>query len=185
MIPSVNSRAEVRGKRGFEQLLRRLRRRIPDSRAGHRSRVKARWAGSPQSNRDGNVANVVNNRGQVAGVSAMSGNTTTHAFLWTKERGKMLDLGTLSGDVNSAALGINDRSEVVGASFGAAGPINGNPRAFLWKDGVMTDLNDLVPANSPLHLLTAFGINDAGDIAGFGVTSSGDLHAFLATPCDR
>ncbi len=141
--------------------------------------------GNPNLLAIGNVANAVNNRGQVAGVSAMSGNTTTHAFLWTKERGKMLDLGTLSGDVNSAALGINDRGEMVGASFGAAGPINGNPRAFLWKDGRMTDLNDLVPANSPLHLLTAFGINDAGEIAGFGVTGGGDLHAFLATPCDR
>jgi probable HAF family extracellular repeat protein len=141
--------------------------------------------GNPDLLAIGNVANVVNNRGQVAGVSAMSGNTTTHAFLWTKERGKMSDLGTLSGDVNSAALGINDRGEMVGASFGAAGPINGNPRAFLWKDGRMTDLNDLIPPNSPLHLLTAFAINEAGEIAGFGVTSSGNLHAFLATPSAR
>jgi probable HAF family extracellular repeat protein len=133
----------------------------------------------------GNIANAINSRGQVAGVSAMPGNTTTHAFLWTRERGKMLDLGVLSGDVNSAGLGINDLGEMVGASFGAAGPINGNPRAFLWRDGRMTDLNNLVPANSPLHLLTAFGINDAGEIAGFGVTSSGDLHAFLVTPCAR
>ena len=102
--------------------------------------------GNPDLLAIGNIANVVNNRGQVAGVSAMSGNTATHAFLWTRERGKMLDLGTLPGDVNSAALGINDRGEMVGASFGAAGPINGNPRAFLWKDGGMTDLNDLIPA---------------------------------------
>src|SRR5262249_16331448 len=36
--------------------------------------------------------------------------------------------------------------------------------------------------DSPLHLLTAFQINDAGQIAGFGVTSDGDLHAFLASP---
>jgi probable HAF family extracellular repeat protein len=141
--------------------------------------------GNPDLLAIGNVANAINNRGQVAGVSAMPGNTTTHAFLWTKERGNMVDLGTLSGDVNSAALGINDHGEIVGASFGPAGPINGNPRAFVWKDGRMMDLNDLIPANSPLHLLTAFGINEAGEIAGFGVTGSGDLHAFLAAPCDR
>ena len=141
--------------------------------------------GNPDLLAIGNIANAINNRGQVAGVSAMSGNTTTHAFLWTRERGKMLDLGTLSGDVNSAALGINDRGDVVGASLGAAGPIHGNPRAFLWRNGMMTDLNDLIPANSPLHLLTAFGINDAGEIVGFGVTNTGDLHAFLATPRDR
>jgi probable HAF family extracellular repeat protein len=141
--------------------------------------------GNPDLLAIGNIANAINSRGQVAGVSAMPGNTTTHAFLWTRERGKMLDLGVLSGDVNSAALGINDRGEMVGASFGAVGPINGNPRAFLWRNAMMTDLNDLIPAISPLHLLTAFGINDAGEIVGFGVTNTGDLHAFLATPCDR
>ncbi len=141
--------------------------------------------GNPDLLAIGNIANAINSRGQIAGVSAMPGNTTTHAFLWTRERGKMLDLGVLSGDVNSAALGINDGGEMVGASFGAAGPINGNPRAFLWRNGILTDLNDLIPANSPLHLLTAFGINNAGEIVGFGVTNTGDLHAFLATPCDR
>ena len=141
--------------------------------------------GNPDLLAIGNIANAINSHGQIAGVSAMAGNTTTHAFLWTRERGKMLDLGVLSGDVNSAGLGINDFGEMVGASFGAAGPINGNPRPFLWKNGMMTDLNNLIPANSPLHLLTAFGINDAGEIVGFGVTNTGDLHAFLATPCDR
>lgn len=47
----------------------------------------------------------------------------------------------------------------------------------------MTDLNTLVPANSPLYLLTAFAINDSGEIAGFGVNEDGDLHAFSAKPC--
>ena len=78
---------------------------------------------------------------------------------------------------------MNERGEMVGASFGAAGPNKGHPRAFLWRNGMMTDLNDLIPANASLHLLIAFGINDAGEIVGFGVTNPGDLHAFLATPC--
>lgn len=43
------------------------------------------------------------------------------------------------------------------------------PCAFLWKDGVMTDLNALIPSDSPLYLLAAFWINDSGEIAGFGV----------------
>ena len=51
-------------------------------------------------------------------------------------------------------------------------------------DGVMTDLNTLVPADSPLYLLWATSINSRSEIAGFGVTSSGDVHAFLATPSD-
>jgi hypothetical protein len=45
----------------------------------------------------------------------------------------------------------------------------------------MTDLNTLIPADAPLYLLTAFGINDEGDIVGFGVTGEGDIHGFLAT----
>lgn len=47
----------------------------------------------------------------------------------------------------------------------------------------MTDLNTLAPANSPLYLLTAFAINESGEIAGFGATEGGELHGFLATPC--
>jgi hypothetical protein len=58
----------------------------------------------------------------------------------------------------------------------------GNPRAFLWENGVMTDLNTLVPANAPLYLLIGFSINSRGEIAGFGVTNDGELHAFLASP---
>ena len=94
----------------------------------------------------------------------------------------MRDLGTLPGDLVSAGLGINNRGEVVGNSVSPPGPPMGNPHPFLWKDGVMVDLNSLIPANSPLLLLTAFSINDRGQIAGFGVTSGGDIHAYLATP---
>jgi hypothetical protein len=48
----------------------------------------------------------------------------------------------------------------------------------------MTDLNTLVPDDAPLYLLTAFAINDAGEIAGFGVQkdASNQVHGFLAIP---
>jgi probable HAF family extracellular repeat protein len=129
----------------------------------------------------GNAALAINNRGQVAGTSALSGNTTHHAFLWTWETG-MQDLGILPGDLVSAGLGINNRGQVVGNSVSAPGPPTGNPHPFLWQDGVLADLNTLIPAGSPLQLLTAFSINDRGQIAGLGVTSSGVVHAYLATP---
>lgn len=57
-----------------------------------------------------------------------------------------------------------------------------NPRAFLRQNGVMTDLNTLIPANSPLHLLLACSINSSGQIVGLAVTSGGELHGYLATP---
>lgn len=53
---------------------------------------------------------------------------------------------------------------------------------MLWRNGVISNLNNLIPANSPLYLLTADAIDDLGESAGFGITSTGDVHAFLATP---
>jgi hypothetical protein len=80
---------------------------------------------------------------------------------------------------------ISDR-EVVGASISGGGLASGTPKAVVWHDGAddgVTDLNMFLAANSPfIALLTAFGVNDVGEIAGFGVTSTGDVHAFLATP---
>jgi probable HAF family extracellular repeat protein len=128
----------------------------------------------------GNRAIGINNRGQVVGGSTLPGNTTSHAFLWTRETRKMRDLGTLDGDVNTGALSINDSGDVVGVSNDASG----GARAFLWRNGVMTDLNTLAP-DSPLHLLFAAGINSRGEISGFGATEAGDIHAFLAVPCDQ
>jgi probable HAF family extracellular repeat protein len=129
----------------------------------------------------GSIGLGINNRTQVVGTSTLAGNNANHAFLWTKQTG-MQDLGVLPGDVSSAATNINDRAQVVGQSYGDGGPMMGNPRAFLWENGVMTDLNTLVPANSPLYLLIGFSINSRGEIAGFGATSSGEIHAFLASP---
>ena len=56
-------------------------------------------------------------------------------------------------------------------------------RAALWKNGTVTDLNTLVPADTDLYLLVATSMNDSGAIAGFGVSqSTGEFHAFLLVP---
>jgi probable HAF family extracellular repeat protein len=125
----------------------------------------------------GNRGTYINNNGQVVGGSALAGNKTSHAFLWTRDAG-MKDLGVLPGDFNSGALALNERGEAVGVSNDP----EGNPRAFIWRNGLLADLNTLVAADSPLYLLFAAGINNRGEIAGWGATPSGDIHAFLATP---
>jgi probable HAF family extracellular repeat protein len=125
----------------------------------------------------GNRAIYINNEGQIVGGSTLPGNKTSHAFLWTRDAG-MSDLGVLPGDFNSGALAINDRGEVVGVS----NDTEGGARAFIWRNGLMTDLNTLAPPDSPLYLLFAAGINNRGEIVGFGATEGGDVHAFLATP---
>jgi hypothetical protein len=51
----------------------------------------------------------------------------------------------------------------------------------------MTDLDTLIPLDSPLILLEATGtINSRGQIAGIALQkSTGQVHAFLATACDE
>ena len=125
----------------------------------------------------GNIAYAINNQGQVVGNSDLQGDTTFHAFLWTRRTG-MQDLGTLSGDVASVSISINDAGSVIGASLDA----KFNPRAFLWEKGMMTDLNTLIAGHSPLYLLTGCSINSRGEITGLGATSAGEIHTYLATP---
>jgi probable HAF family extracellular repeat protein len=123
--------------------------------------------GNGQGN--GILAYNVNNHGQVVGYSDLRGNANFHGFLWTSGTG-MQDLGTLPGDVNSFAIGINDAGDVVGASLDA----NFNPHPYLRQNGVMMNLNTLIPANSPLLLLLACSINSSGQIIGLAVTSTGE-----------
>ena len=93
----------------------------------------------------------------------------------------MTDLGTLPGDVTSAGISINNRGQITGVSGDAYGNFI---RGYLWENGVMTDLNTLIPADSPWYILHGFGINDEGQIVGFAVQTEPpfEVHGFLATP---
>ncbi len=112
---------------------------------------------------------------------------------WLYRDDELIDLGTLGG-TNSSAHSINAQGQVVGWSEYAAGatpvaeasPVAGEEpapppiHAFVWADGVMRDLNDLVSATE-LVLETPFAIGDGGHIVGEAI--AGDTyHAFLATP---
>jgi probable HAF family extracellular repeat protein len=133
-----------------------------------------------------NTPAFINNHGQIVGFANASGDVVNgqltikfHAFLWTQERG-MRDLGTLPGDALSEALGVNESGQVVGVSYGAG---FSHPRGFLWQNGVMTDLNTLVPAGSTLTLQVAGDINDRGEITGAAFDSTTKTSpAFLAIP---
>ena len=126
---------------------------------------------------DGIMALNINNNGQVIGSSDLPGDASFHAFVWTHETG-MQDLGTLAGDVDSAAIGINDFGQIVGVSLDAGF----NPRAFLRNGHQLLDLNTLVPGGSSLDLASACSINTAGEIVGFAFDNSGNVHAYLAVP---
>jgi probable HAF family extracellular repeat protein len=98
----------------------------------------------------------INNRGQIIGTSNLVGDLIHHPFRWTQADG-MQDLGTLGGD-NAEAWWINDAGEIVGRAD-IPGPQHYH-HAFLWKNGVMTDLG--VPEGQ--NCSTAIDINAKGQI---------------------
>src|SRR5262249_11139678 len=59
------------------------------------------------------------------------------------------------------------------------------PHAFVWQDGMMTDLNDLVVGSGWSLLSQANAVNDAGQIVGVGTNPDGLDHAFLFDPADN
>jgi len=135
-----------------------------------------------------NTPMAINRHGVVVGFADLPGDTSGTpnpvAFIWTRQHG-MQSLGTLPGDTNSEAYGINDEGVVVGQSFSAS-----SSRAFVWAHGKMTDLNSLVPPSAQLYLIYANDVNDDGVIVGGAcVLVSGacgsEAPAYAATPTGR
>jgi probable HAF family extracellular repeat protein len=136
-------------------------------------------------NFDGGVAwntpTAISNQGQVVGFANLPntqpGAFNPVAFLWSKQH-HMQKLRPLGEDTNSWAWGINAQGQAVGQSFGVS-----SARAFLYQDGVMTDLNTLVQPDSSLYLLLANDINARGEIVGYASdTKTNAIVAFLAIP---
>ena len=89
-------------------------------------------------------------------------------------------MGAYASDPFCLAGAVNNRGQIVGMS-GQWGYDYATAHALLWENGVMMDLQTLIPANSGWVLQQAGGINDNGQIAGIGL-HDGQLRAFLLTP---
>jgi probable HAF family extracellular repeat protein len=134
-----------------------------------------------------NTPMALNNQGEIVGFSDRmgdqnGGNPNFHAFRWRRP-GPMQDLGTLSGDAISEALGVNEQGQIVGVSYASG---FADPRAFVYENGAMTDLNTLAP-NSPLYLQVAQDVNSSGVIVGLGCvpgncSATSPSIAFVAIP---
>jgi probable HAF family extracellular repeat protein len=131
-----------------------------------------------------NIAYVINNRGQIAGKVRSADDTHYVAALWQPD-GTLTTHEPLPGDLDAFATGINNRGQVVGNDFDS--DFNWS-HGFIWQNGVMTDLNTLIPADSNLLIISASNINERGQISGMATVHSGphagDIHAYLATPVD-
>lgn len=119
------------------------------------------------------AATAINASGQVAGVYTNPATEELDACLWTN--GSLTDIGTLG--ISSMAHALNSFGQVVGESVTSGSGIH----AFLYLNGGILDLNALLPANSGWTLVSAYGINDGGQIVGVGDGPNGS-HAFLLTP---
>jgi probable HAF family extracellular repeat protein len=147
-----------------------------------------------------NTPTAINNRGVAAGFDnfppdIINGNLQInfHAFTWSKKDG-VTNLGTLrnsSGqlDALSEATDINDENQVVGVSF--EGSDFSGPRAFLYQQGTMTALNDLLTSSAKANffVFSTGGINDRGEIGAQAFLISNGVvtpaaHAVLLLPTD-
>jgi probable HAF family extracellular repeat protein len=110
-----------------------------------------------------------NDRGQVIGISSLSGDIVNHAFFW--DDGVMTDLGTLGGD-NSEAIWLNDAGDVAGS---ADLPGSQTHHAALWRKGKIHDLGTVAGDACSRGL----AINVRGQVVGGSTDCTNFLHAFL------
>lgn len=128
------------------------------------------------------AALAINDVGQTVGWTGVTNTFLPHhAMLVTASEGKwklpsnsnidptnllMVILGTLDGpEQNSQATAINNRGWIVGFSTVSSG----TNQAFLWRDGIMANLNDLIESGSGWVMTNATGINENNEIVGSGL----------------
>jgi probable HAF family extracellular repeat protein len=131
----------------------------------------------------------MNNHGQAVGWVPTADGSTVVASIWQKDRATGLititTLPILPGDGAAFATGINNRGQVVGSTFKDGEWSHG----FIGRDGVVTDLNTLIPEDSNLRIVAASNINERGQISGMASVIAGPdagiVHAILLTPVDE
>jgi probable HAF family extracellular repeat protein len=125
-------------------------------------------------------ASAINNLGQIVGSSGTTDpetyEVTSQSFLY--EGGVMTALPVPSSE--SYAGDINDAGVVVGTMRAGGGFSNWH--AYIYADGVVTNLNSRLQPGSGLHILFAHAINSDGQIVGVAYDAQAHYHAVLLTP---
>jgi probable HAF family extracellular repeat protein len=126
-------------------------------------------------------AAAINADGVIVGTSGRLDENTGvdyRPFVW--ENGVMSAIPTPSSE--AYATDINDAGVVVGLmrTSGAASPYH----AWIYVNGVVTNLNSLIHSGSGLHVAYANAINNNGEIAGVAFDAQGQAHGVLLRPGD-
>jgi len=103
------------------------------------------------------------------------------AFFWSE--GEMVNLGALPHLEDTSPYGINNTGAVVGACHG---DLPGPGVAFVWDDGPLLDLNDLVKPMAGIdELIIGFDINNAGQIVAQAIDNELNKVAVILTPIEK
>ena len=130
---------------------------------------------------DGAVARAwgINNLGDIVGevmfcdiVNGNCVNSRTRGFIYSSTKNTFNILGTLGGR-SSLAYDINDSGQVTGFSYPA--PENSKEHAFIFKDGVFTDIGAVLGSAGTLGV----SINASGHVGGHASSNTSTRGAFL------
>lgn len=116
----------------------------------------------------------INNNGIIVGWSAsLADNSDNIAYTYDSNTGAMKALeGNILGGARSFAFGINDSGQIAGVATTA----DGSALAFIYKDGVATNLGSI--DNSGYS--EARAINDKGQATGWSLNAAGNYAAFIS-----
>ena len=130
----------------------------------------------------------INDNGDVVGFSNPpgpgdpQGDFIARAFLWTSGATTAIDLGSLDGDPLAEAFAINAHGQIVGVSFGGSF----GSRGFLFENGQLKKLNDVLGTGNGDVFLSGQDINDKGQITGrVRDAATGQTMMFVATPLEE
>ena len=126
------------------------------------------------------AAAAINSSGVIVGWSSRVNTATIQETFrpFIYQNGSMTAIPVPSADAQAAD--INDSGVVVGTMKASGG--FSTSHAWIYQDGVVTNLNSLVVPGSGLHIEFAYAINNLGQIAGVAADAQGYSHAVLLTP---
>jgi hypothetical protein len=121
----------------------------------------------------------INDNDNIVGFAQMNYSDPEEPIVWIDhEPIRILEPHTR---IQGYAIAINEQDEVVGFYIDLDSP---NPiwLSFLWKDGEVVILNDLLPPEQGWEDIYPADINDKGQIVGLGYRTDIGWRAFLMTP---